>query len=607
MQKFLFSILFACSLLSFAQPGNTTDEQLALQFFNNKEYDKAVIYYEKLYNKNSYFHYANYFRCLVQIKDIKKAEKIAKKQLKSFPDQVVVYIDLAGIYEEQKEDKKAAEQYGKALKELPNDYSQIIALANALRQKKYFDKAIEVYQKAAKFNNSAYSYYNEKAELYKEKGDLKAMINEYLDVLESNPAEIQNIQNSLQNNLGYDDLEGGFKSPVLKQELMKRIQARPENTITTEFLIFIQMQQKDFNGAFLQAKALDKRNKEDGFRLMELGKICVSNEAFDIAEKCFEVVIQKGKENYYYAAAKIENANSAHEKILRQSSINPQELTDIKQKLTNCLEEFGVVQLTIGIVRKLAQLEAFYSYQSQKAIEILNKAISNPALDKMSQAECKLDLADITLISGDVWEASLLYSQVEKSFKYDPIGQEAKFRNAKLSYFNGDFKWAKAQLDVLKGSTSKLIANDALDLSLLIGDAINIDTNEVPLLLFSSADLLILQNKFEEAIQRLDSVNILFQEHNLADDIYYKKGIIYFKTKKFDLAIQAFSRVNENYAEDIFADDAYFKLAEIYQYQLNDTEKAKTIYQDFISKYPGSVYTVEARKRFRKLRGDTIN
>ena len=605
MKQFIFYIILFVKLSLFSQVN--TDEQLAIQFFNNKEYDKAVLYYEKLYDKNAYFHYENYYKCLTQLKDWKKAEKIAKKQIRAFPNQVSVYVDLASVYEVNNEEKKAKEQYTNALKELPNDYTQILSLANSLKQKKLYDLCIEVYEKASRFNAGAYSYYNEKAEIFKEKGDLKSMIAIYLDVLDKTPTEIQNVQGNLQNNLGYDDQTGGFKNPILKQELLNRIQTDPEKIIFTEFLIFIQMQQKDFNGAFLQAKALDKRNKEDGFRLMDLGKICLSNEDYTTSEKCFDYVIQKGKENYYYSAAKIETGNSAFEKLIRTSQPTTQEISEISTKLIETINEFGICQLTVGIIRKLAQIQNQYVNNTQAGIQWLEKSINNPAIDKLSQAECKLDLADLILISGDVWEASLLYSQVEKSFKYDLIGQEAKFKNSKLSFYHGDFKWAKAQLDVLKGSTSKFIANDAMDLSLLIGDAINIDTNEVPLLMFSSADLLILQNRFNEAIQRLDSINLVFQEHNLADDIYFKKGIIFTKLKKYDLAIEAFNRVNEYYSQDIYADDSYFKMAEIYQYQIGDQEKAKAIYQEFLIKYPGSVYTVEARKRFRKLRGDNIN
>jgi TolA-binding protein len=367
------------------------------------------------------------------------------------------------------------------------------------------------------------------------------------------------------------------------------------------------MQQKDFEGAFSQSKALDKRNKEDGYRVMELGKISSVNENYEVAEKCYNYVISKGKQNYNYNQAYIESANALYDKITKQRKYTTQDIQELETKLKSTIADFGVNQLSISLIRKLATIYAYYQDNIPEAFSLLSEAVNTAGLDNMTKAECKLDLADVILISGDIWEASLLYGQVEKSFKYEPIGQEAKFRNAKVAYYNGDFKWAKAQLDVLKGATSKLISNDAMDLSLVIGDAINVDTNIVPLQLFSSADLLIIQNKIAAAMLRLDSINILFEDHSLADDIYYKKGIIYTKLGGYKEAIEAFTRVTENYADEIFGDDALFKMAEIYHYNLNDTEKAKTLYQEVLTKYPSSVYAVEARKRFRKLRGDGLN
>lgn len=590
-----------------AQPANNTNEQLALQFYNNKEYDKAIIYYEKLYDKTPHNYYEYYLTCLIKTDDFKKAEKTVKRQIKLNPGAVYLYVDLGEIYKSQKEDKKAEEQYLKAIKELPNDYTQIATLANAFKTVKLYDYAIQTFDKAAKMNSGLYPYYYEKAEIYKEKGDVKTMINTYLDALEFKETEMVNVQNNLQNSLGYDDEKGGFNNPILKQELQKRIQANPGKIVFSEFLIYIQMQQKDFEGAFTQSKALDKRNKEDGYRLMELGKICTSNEAYDVAEKCYNYVLAKGKDNYNYNQAYIESSNAQYDKIVKQRIFTQEDLKQLDGKLATTISEFGLNQLTLPLVRKQANLNAYYFNDVLKAMDLLTQAVDLPGIDKFMQAECKLDLGDVMLISGNIWDASLLYSQVEKAYKYDPVGQEAKFRNAKLSYYNGDFKWSKAQLDVLKGATSKLISNDAMDLSLLIGDAINVDTNVVPLQMFSSADLLILQNKIDPALARLDSINILFDNHSLADDIYYKKGIIFLKQNKLKEALESFQRVVDAYGEEIFGDDALFKIAEIYQFNLNDVEKAKTGYQEVLTKYPASVYTVEARKRFRKLRGDLIN
>ena len=54
-------------------------------------------------------------------------------------------------------------------------------------------------------------------------------------------------------------------------------------------------------------------------------------------------------------------------------------------------------------------------------------------------------------------------------------------------------------------------------------------------------------------------------------------------------------------------DDATYNLAKTYQEKLNQPAKAMKLYQELLTKYPGSIYGADARKRFRNLRGDTIN
>ena len=94
----------------------------------------------------------------------------------------------------------------------------------------------------------------------------------------------------------------------------------------------------------------------------------------------------------------------------------------------------------------------------------------------------------------------MYYSQVEKDFKHEVIGQEAKFKKIKIDYYTGKFNWAQAQLNILKQSTSKLIANNAMELSLLISDNLNLDTTQLTLQIYANAELLIFQNKYNFGI-----------------------------------------------------------------------------------------------------------
>ncbi|MBI9039042.1 MAG: tetratricopeptide repeat protein, partial [Bacteroidales bacterium] len=221
--------------------------------------------------------------------------------------------------------------------------------------------------------------------------------------------------------------------------------------------------------------------------------------------------------------------------------------------------------------------------------------------------ECKIELADILLFQGEVWEATLLYSQVEKSYKNDPLGHLAKFRNAKLSYYIGEFGWAKVQLDVLKAATSKLIANDAMELSLLISDNLDADSSTFALELYSKADLYLFQNKNDLALITLDSIPKLSLWHPLFDEVLLKKAEIKIEMGAFEEADSLLVRLIDNYPDDILGDNALFLRAELYEKLFDDEEVAMELYRELLTKYPGSLFTVEARKKYRQLRGDNVD
>ena len=585
----------------------STDDKLAMQFYELKQFDKAAAYFEKLYDKQPDAYFTYYYKCLLETKDYKAAEKITKRQIKHSEGNTHLYVKLGKVYQLMGNSDKEKEQYQKAIKEVIPQQNYVFALAHAFEEEELYDYAIDVYKKGRKETPATYPYYYEIADLYKKKGDLKAMVNEYLDAIEFRESELYTAQANLQQSLGYDDKNGGFNNPVLKQELQRRIQQKPDRTIFSEFLIFLLNQQKDFDGSFVQTKALDKRQKTDGTRVMELAKLCVSNENYAVAEKCYQYVMSKGKDNPYYDIADIERLNANYLQLTSQANPLPTDAAALSTNIDNAIKQYGISNLTLPLIKKSALLKAYYLNKPEEAIQSLEEIMAQYTFDKNSVAEIKLDLGDMNLLVGNIWDASLLYSQVEKDFKYEVVGQAAKFRNAKLSYYASDFKWAKTQCDVLKGATTKTIANDALDLSLVITDAIGVDTNDAPLSMFASAELLVLQHQYDRALARLDSINSMFSEHTLGDDIYYKKADIYKRTNHYAEATKMYENILEFYPTELYGDDALFKEAELYERYLNDKEKAKQLYQDILVKYPGSIYVVDARKRYRDLRGDIVN
>lgn len=601
-----FFIAFLSIDISPAQAQSTPDEQLAVQYYQNKEFDKAVIYYEKLFDKRPIPLYYNYYvNCLTETGDFRKAEKVIKKLIKQNPESLSYIVDLGRIYKISLDQGKAKEQFQRAIKLIVPNQEQILSLGQAFGAIKEWDNAISTYQKGKKLLHGYYTFNFELAEVYKSKGDVASMVGEYMDVLEINDSYLQSVQNALQTSFGSDADKN--KNELLKTELLKRIQKSSDNSIFSELLIWMFIQQKDFESALGQAKALDKRKKEDGSRIMSLAQMASGSEDYDLAIKAYQYVISKGNTNSNYSDAKMEMLEVMYKKILGQSNYSQGDLKELEKNYQETINELGKIPDILPLLKSLAHLQAFYLFNTTDAIALLEETVSIPQAKPIQQAECKLELGDILLMTGEIWDASLKYSQVEKAFKHDAIGQEAKYRNAKIAYYTGDFKWAQAQLDVLKAATAKLIANDALDQSLLILDNTGLDTNTTPLFMFAKADLLSFQNKTDQAMQKLDSIMILFPNHALADDILFKKADMMLKKNNFDDASALLQKIIDVYSNDVLADNATFKLAEINDKHYHNKEKAMELYQAVLLKFPGSLFTVEARKRYRELRGDIVN
>ena len=604
--RFLFSVILFVGLFSCPSSAQIGQErQLADQYMATLEYEKAAELYDKLFDKDPFGTYPSYQRCLIGMKDYNTAEKLVKKISKRQPENLTYISDLGYVYEMQGDESKANQQYEKAIKSLRPDQGTILTLANSFVQRQQWDYALRVYVEGKKLVPGIYGFYFETAEAYYQKGLFESMINEYLDAVGENPMVQQNVLNILQARVGFDP--ENKRNDLLRTSLLRKIQRNPDYPVFSEMLIWLFVQQKDFESALLQAKGLDKRQKEDGMRVMSLGNLAVANLDYESAINAYQYVVGKGPSNQNYIPARMELLNVTNKKITTGNNYTVPELKSLEQNYVLTLSELGRSAKTAGLIRGLAHLRAFYLDDPDSAMTDLDEAIDFPGISKQVQAECKLELGDILLFLGNVWDSDLLYAQVDKDFKNDPLGQEAKFRNARLDYFRGDFLWAQAQLDVLKSATSQLISNDALSLALLISDNMGYDSTMDALTLYSRADLLSYRNKNDEALTVLDSLTMEYPGHTLTDEAWYKAAQIYDVKRDWKMEDSLYTRIYTEFAEDILADDALFQKAKLYENKFIDKAKAMDLYQDLLTKYPGSLFVVEARKRFRALRGDVLN
>ncbi len=591
---------------TFSQKKQEPDkEKLAAEYFRNRDYEKAVVLYEQLFDeKESYFFYNYYLFCLIELQQYKQALKAVNKMQKSDKSRIRYDVDQGYIYSLSGDQEKATKLFDDALKNVPQVAGQIRDLANAFNYRGLTDYAIKTYLKGRELFPDQ-SFHLDLAGIYQRLGQYEEMVNEYLDLLDTDLSKIEIVKSRLQSALESD--EEGTKNEILRRELLRRIQRTPDKTHYSEMIIWHSVQQRDFDMALLQAKSLDKRLQEQGSRVYELASLCISNEYYDVAIDAYNYLLEKGERSPFYLDSRIGLLNAKYLKVINRYDYTKDDLLDLENEYHKALEEFGYNSSTVPIMRYMAHLQAFYLNNTNYAIELLEKAVEMPSINANMKAESKIELADVLLFSGKVWDATLLYSQVDYDFKHDPIGHLAKFKNAKLSYYIGEFGWAKAQLDVLKAATSKLIANDAMELSLLISDNIDLDSTYTALGIFSRADLLIYRNDFDKALITLDSIQMLSLWHSLNDDVLYKKAEIMLRKGKFDQADSLYASIVSMYPQDLLADDALWHRARLHENHFGDIVTAKELYEKILFDYPGSLYTVEARKRFRNLRGDMTN
>lgn len=585
-----------------AQSGSTDFRGMAVHYFSQNDYEKAAIYYLKLWEETKKTgDFEKYYTCLLELKMYKEAEKLIKKELKKKNVQLTTYLLYGDLFAHQDNDSKAMQQYELAVRNINSyhSFSQISQLANGLQIRSKIDLAINAYQKAQKVSSNPVSYSIRIGELYGVQGKTELMIREFLLMLETNVGYRNQVQNALSRSI---DFKVNLKeTELLRIELLRLTQKHPGKTIYNEMLIWLFEQKGDFKSAYVQVKAQDRKLRANGKRVFEFGEVCSNNESYDLALEAFQYVIDLGKENKYYRTANYRSLNTLKKKITNSSSYSKEDLLNLESKYNFTLDEVGRAPHSINTMMELGHLQGFYLQKFSSAIAILEETITLAARVPKVQGKCKLLLADVLLISGEIWDASLYYSQVDKSFKEDVLSHEAKFKNAKIFYYTANFALALSQLDVLKSSTQKLIANDAMELSLLITDNLALDTTANTMRMYAEADLLISQHRYEEAIAKFDSINSTLPYHSLNDEILMKKYEIDFRKQNYDEAAARLTEIVTKYGEDILADNALFLLGEMYQNIFKDKISAADYYKNLFLNYTGSMFGIEAKKRYRKL------
>ena len=590
--RLLFIICFLFSFNAFSQ-----DDIVAREYFKNGEFEKALISYQKLYSKN--IKNRNYLSQLVkthqQLEQYKEAEGLLLKYLGlvNYPPAI---IELGYNYRLQNDTLNANINYQKALDEIDLNPNYGGMIGRAFENFSLLDQAIESYEKAM-IAKPELNFNMQLARIYGEQGNIEKMFNSYINFSEINDTYINTIKREFSTFISEN--KENENNIVLRKILLKKIQTAP-NLQWNDLLSWLFIQQKDYKKAFIQEKAIYKRQMESLDRVEELAKTAYSQKQTEVAKDIFQFIVDNTQDidikiNGHYNLLKIET-----------EQVSEKDYKEINNNYLSHFETYGKTGRTIDLQIAYGHFLAFYLKRTNAAIAFLKDSLKLE-VGNYQLSRIKMELADILVLEEKFNEALIYYTQIQRALKNSTLSQEARFKVAKTSYYKGDFKWAESQLKILKASTSQLTANDALDLKLLIGDNKGEDSLQTALKQYAKADLLAFQNKKEESIKLLNSILKDHKTEAIIPQTLLKQAKLLEEKAEFEKAKANYERIIADFKEGILIDDAIYALAEIYVNKLAQPEKAKALYESIIFEHADSIYFVEARKKYRALRGDAIN
>jgi pentatricopeptide repeat protein len=594
VQIALFSVL--TGIISQAQ-----NLELARAYFEHGEFDKARELYDELAtNKNLVPDILSEYLELLKVqKDLKQAEKFLAQVTKWYGPQIQYQLEEYQVYQHFGDNNKAQALLRKIKTENQANQYQLSFIAQILTNKRLYAEAADFLQEARKTSGLKTAYALDLARIYGSLGQKERMVEEYLLYARESSRHVQYIQNIFQNLLRDED-DLGF----LERTIISKMQSEPNERVYPEMMLWVEKQRKNFYGAFIQARALDRRDQKMGDETSKVGEIALANKAWDDAIMIYEYLVVTYNDASVNGGFRRKLIEAKENKVKNTFPVDVVEIRNLSREYTRLYRELGPNVHTLEALRNQALLHAFYLGEVDTAVLVLNTIISTPRAGSNLIAQSKLDLGDIYILKNQPWEATLLYSQVEKAQKETPVGYLAKLKNAKVNFYTGNFALAKSHLDILKRATTREISNDAIDLSLLISDNTYLDSTDAVMMKYAGIELLIFQNRKAEAKRALNQMLVDYPRHSLTDDIYWRLSELHLEAGEYQKSIDYLEKILVEYNYDVLADDAAFKIAEITEWYLKDLPKAQELYRKFMMDYPGSLYTAEARKRFRKLRGD---
>ena len=579
--------------------------QLADSYLRAGQTDRAISLLEDLYadSPNTYAFYNKLKEAYESVKQYDDAIALVDDRLAQNRTAVRISEKARLLY--LKGDEEAAfAAWDDALATAPDQATTYRIVYQALVDARRFERAVDVLLEGRTQLGRPDEFRIQIAYLYSLTGQHTAAIDEYLALLADNERRLGFVRSRLSTFIQQDD---ALTASIEGAEAAVR--TTPMNLAYRELLAWLYMESEDYRAAFDVYRAVDRLQQENGRRLLGFARQAADAEVYGVALDAYDELLTR----YPDAPVAPEAQHSLGDMHRRWAETTGERVFDDRgnriaaphyeaaaDAYRTYLQQYPNRDAYPLVLRKLGRLQQDVFLRLNEAEAALREVVDRyPDTDAADEA--RYDLGRLALMRNDLDEAQLAFSRLVERLRTGDLAEQARYELALLQFYEGAFETATTRLRTTNTNTSTDVANDAIELKVLILQNKGPDSLNTPLRQFAEARLEHRQRRFQQALTTLDSLLATQGQHPLNDEARFLRAAVLRDQGRADSAEAAFAELPLLFPQSPLADRSLFEAARLQEDALGQPESALATYTRILEEYPSSLLAPRARERIRAL------
>jgi tetratricopeptide (TPR) repeat protein len=610
MRNFFFILIIICVSRSIAQNDQLVNYKLGLaqNYELAGQLDKAELLYKELFllQPTNYQFFDLLNKVYISQKKYNESLQLIETRIKQTPGDPSLYGILGTTYFIMDDSKKAYETWDRGIALNPKSSINYRVIANVAIENRAYDKAIQLLNDGKKISEEAYVFSMELANVYAYNMNFGRAATELCELILVHPEQTGFVRNRI---------SSFITRPLAAEQTINAIKDFSDEhgtSVILDLLAFTYQQTGKFQEGFKIVKQIETDSKGNGTNMYIFAQTLFDQKQFEVSAKAFNYILENFSNSPYAVIARINYAKAREESLNQKSDsvtsswkplsskqkVNDREYKEIITAYTSFAGSEQTNAYTAEALLRIGEIYRIRLFDLKKADSIYSALINTFPLSTQA-IQAKLSSGKIAIETNSFEKAREQFTEIiSNSQSVTEIISEARHYLARIEFWNGNFFVATQRLKEMNLTLSNDYSNDAIELNFLISIA---KKDSINLIKYAIADLLLLQNKLEQAATEFktlaDNDNLFvinqFAKSKLAEIFICKDD--FFSAEKL---LEELSREDNSL---IFVDKSTFLLGMTYLYGSKDIPKAKETFQKILEKFPNSIYFDRARVELNSI------